>query len=150
MYRSARTSRGEATDNRSLLGAIGADVTFRRSVIDLVARQSAHAATHLYNFGWRSPLFDGAVGACHVLELPFVFGTFADPAFAAFSGADLHPDSAAELSERIQRAWVGFAANGEPGWPAFDTERRATQLFGPADAVVDDAFGDELRAWAKS
>ena len=29
--------------------------------------------THFYEFDWRSPMFDGELGAAHGMELPFVF-----------------------------------------------------------------------------
>ncbi|MFD2500724.1 carboxylesterase family protein [Rhizorhabdus histidinilytica] len=33
--------------------------------------------THMYEFDWRSPAFRGELGACHGLELPFMFDTLA-------------------------------------------------------------------------
>ena len=29
----------------------------------------------MYEFAWRSPQFGGRLGACHALEIPFVFDT---------------------------------------------------------------------------
>ena len=48
-----------------------------------VSRASAGGASHagsglstyVYLFGWESPYADGTLGACHGLEIPFVFGT---------------------------------------------------------------------------
>ena len=38
----------------------------------------AHArrqpATHAYLFTWESPALGGALGSCHALDVPFVFG----------------------------------------------------------------------------
>ncbi len=31
--------------------------------------------THVYEFDWRSPACGGELGACHGIELPFVFDT---------------------------------------------------------------------------
>ena len=44
------------------------------------ARRFAEAhrgRTWFYEFDWRSTAFDGELGACHGLELPFVFDTLA-------------------------------------------------------------------------
>ncbi|WP_220129779.1 carboxylesterase/lipase family protein [Sphingomonas chungangi] len=57
---------------------------FTEAMTDLVFRlparvfAAAHRGrTHFYEFGWRSPAFGGELGACHALELPFVFDTTA-------------------------------------------------------------------------
>ena len=87
----------------------------------------AHAGTgagrtFAYDFAWRSPAFGGRLGACHGLELPFVFGTL-----AAASGPDAmlgeRPPQA--VSDAMRAAWVAFAHSGDPGWPA-DTTHRIT------------------------
>ncbi len=50
---------------------------FTNAMTDLVFRlptrafAAAHRGrTHFYEFGWRSPLFNGQLGACHAIELP--------------------------------------------------------------------------------
>jgi para-nitrobenzyl esterase len=37
------------------------------------SHSSGGGANHAYEFAWRSPQFGGRLGACHALELPFVF-----------------------------------------------------------------------------
>jgi carboxylesterase type B len=34
-----------------------------------------HKITYMYEFAWRSPQFNGLLGACHGLEIAFVFDT---------------------------------------------------------------------------
>ena len=29
----------------------------------------------------------------------------------------------------MRAAWTAFAAHGDPGWPAYDTDQRLVQLF---------------------
>lgn len=65
-----------------------------------------------YRFDWRSPLFDGRLGACHGLELPFVFDNLA--VAQAFVG----PNAPRELAAEMNAAWVRFAETGDPGWEA--------------------------------
>jgi para-nitrobenzyl esterase len=94
----------------------------------------------------------GALGACHALEIPFVFGTLANPGVDKFAGSG--PD-ADKLSTQMMDAWLAFARTGDPNhdgasveWPAYDVDRRATMVFGP-DTHVEDAPYDEERAlWA--
>jgi para-nitrobenzyl esterase len=70
----------------------------------------------------------GALGACHGLDVPLVFGNLSSGQPALLIGET--PSAEAEaLSARIRTAWTAFAADGDPGWPADDTDRRLVQLF---------------------
>jgi para-nitrobenzyl esterase len=52
------------------------DELFRRPALQFAERRDrrGHAA-FVYQFDWPSPLADGPVGAAHMLDLPFTFGT---------------------------------------------------------------------------
>lgn len=56
-------------------------------------------------------------GACHCIELPFVFDTL-----QAFSGAPmlagLPPAHGQALARRTQQAWIAFIRGDAPDWPA--------------------------------
>ena len=67
---------------------------------------------YVYQFAWRSPQFDGRLGACHALEIPFVFDTLG-------KGTELlwGPDPPQPLADAMHAAWVAFASNADPGWP---------------------------------
>ncbi|MFD1936601.1 hypothetical protein ACFSKW_34525 [Nonomuraea mangrovi] len=51
-------------------------------------------------------------GACHCIELPFVFGDPAPWRQAPMLGGEM-PDA---LVAEVQRAWSGFVHHGDPGW----------------------------------
>jgi para-nitrobenzyl esterase len=81
----------------------------------------AHAGTgsgrtYMYDFAWRSSACGGRLGACHGLELPFVFGTL--PAAIGPEGM-LGDGAPEELSDLMREAWTAFARSGHPGWPAY-------------------------------
>ncbi|WP_421731240.1 carboxylesterase/lipase family protein [Brevundimonas sp.] len=86
------------------------------------AYASAHQGrTHFYEFGWRSPAFDNQLGACHALELPFVFDTLATGTGPrGFLGEN--PPQA--LADRVHKIWVDFARDGTAPWPEFDDKTR--------------------------
>lgn len=98
-------------------------VTLTRAMTDLVFRlparrfAAAHQGrTHVYEFGWRSPQFGGELGACHALELPFVFKTTdACVGPKGFVG----PNPPQDLAERVHRIWVDFARDGSLPWPEY-------------------------------
>lgn len=54
-------------------------------------------------------------GACHCIELPFVFDTV--DAYAAPMLAGLPEAQAARLTRRTQDAWIAFIRGDAPGWP---------------------------------
>ena len=55
-----------------LLAAIQGDWYFRIPPLRLAdAHAQSTAATCMYEFAWRSPAFDGRLGACHGLEVAF-------------------------------------------------------------------------------
>jgi para-nitrobenzyl esterase len=109
--------------------------------------ESHPARSYVYEFGWESPAYDGRLGACHGLELPFVFDRLDDPGARAFVGTD--PPH--ELAAAMGRAWAAFVVTGDPGWPAYTPDRRAVARFGsgtdPAAEVVDDPRGDLRVLW---
>jgi carboxylesterase type B len=97
----------------------------------------------VYEFAWRSPQFDGRLGACHGLEIGYVFDTVAHPENAPLTGGA----APQQLADTMHAAWVAFAKHGNPGWPRYDLARRATMRFDTTSAVVDDPRGDERALW---
>lgn len=99
----------------------------------LQAREAASARTHVYQLAWNPPTFGGRLGACHTLDVPFVFDTLADP-----WGRDLRGVNAPQwLADEMHGAWVSFVRTGDPGWPTYEPER-AVRRFDEAGGVVLD------------
>jgi para-nitrobenzyl esterase len=85
---------------------------------------AAGGRAFVYRFDWQSP--DPVLGACHCLELPFVFGTWRAWSDARLmAGAD--KTAVQKLSSEIMRRWAGFAAAGDPGFPPW--RRGATPIM---------------------
>lgn len=150
-YSMAREERGEAVTPRSLWVAIGTDLVFRVPSIQLATAQRHHQeATYVYLFTWETPAFGGYLGSCHALEIPFVFGSHRHPAISLFAGSGPEADA---LSAAMQSAWTAFARCGDPShdgigkWPTWDSDRRATMVFGPGGGVQDGPRHAELAVW---
>ena len=96
----------------------------------------------MYEFAWPSPQFDGRLGACHALEIPFVFDTLGN-------GTEplLGADPPQQLADTMHAAWVAFATSGGLGWPEYDLGRRATMRFDTTSEVVDDPNSAERAVW---
>jgi para-nitrobenzyl esterase len=125
VYRDARAARGEGVSPADLWYAIQTDVFFRVPALRTADRHAGYAPTFAYLFGWRSPALDGWLGACHVLEIPFVFGLQGTADLAGFTGSG--PDADA-LSDRMMSAWLAFARGEEP-WLRHDPGTRPTMVF---------------------
>lgn len=135
LYRSPTEVPGEA------LAAMLTDWFFRIPALRLA---EAHRGTsHVYEFAWRSPLYDGRLGACHALEIGFVFDTLSEEGVGP-----LYDDAPQELAAAMHRAWVDFATTGNPGWAPYEQSTRTTMSFGPERAVLEDPRSNERLAWA--
>jgi para-nitrobenzyl esterase len=110
---------------------------------------AAGAPTYAYRFDWAPPLVGGRVGACHGIEIPFVFGTLRAPWIRAVLGSTR---AARKLSYRMQDAWIQFARSGRPGhpqlpiWPEYGGDRSALVLG--ADCQLErDWLGRQRLFW---
>lgn len=108
---------GSGSPAGEVLVAALTDLVFRDGVRDLAEHHTGR--TFRYEFEWGSPLLDGSLGACHGLELPFVFG-----ALDALSGPRglLGENPPHELATELNGAWYRFATTGSPGWAEYTGE----------------------------
>lgn len=126
-----------------LLAAVMTDWYWRIPAVRLADAHAKNApATYMYEFAWRSPQFNGLLGACHGLEIPFVFDTLSN-------GTEplLGTNPPQRLAGTMHAAWVAFAISGSPGWPAYDLTQRATMRFDTASAVANDPLSTERALW---
>jgi len=150
-YRALRSERGAATTAPDLWSALESDRLMRAPAMRLAELQAAvQPAVYAYLFTWSSPFADGALGACHALDIPFVFGTLDEPRIAPFAGDG--PD-AQRLAYQMQDAWIAFARGGDPNhdglpnWPRYERTRRSTMLLGRECGVVDAPYEAERAFW---
>lgn len=124
--------------------AVHTDHAFRRPAQRLAALQADHGPAWAYWFTWASPIFGGWLGSFHGLEIPFVFDNLAAPNVELMTGAgELQP-----LADAMADAWVRFARDGDPGWPAYDPAgERITMRFDLPPEAVADPDADLRAAW---
>lgn len=126
-----------------LFAIIQTDWYWRIPAIRLAdAHAKGAASTYMYEFAWGSPQFDGRLGACHALEIAFVFDTLGN-------GAEplLGSEAPQQLADAMHAAWVAFASDGDCGWPKYDLSRRATMRFNTESEVVEDPRSAERALW---
>ncbi len=127
-----------------LLVAIVTDWFYRIPAIRLAeAHTKSPSATYMYEFAWRSPQFNGLLGASHALEIAFVFDTLDHEDNRPLLGTN--PPQ--QLADTMHAAWVAFATSGDPGWPQYDLDHRATMRFDTTSEVVNDPRSAERILW---
>jgi para-nitrobenzyl esterase len=139
-----RTSRPQAIPG-DLLGALITDWFFRVPAIRLAEAHARNGGSpYVYEFAWRSPLFNGRFGAAHAMEIGFVFDNLGREGAMTLAG-DAPPQA---LADAMHRAWVSFATNGAPGWSPYETRERAVMRFdATGGTVVMDPAASERQLW---
>jgi para-nitrobenzyl esterase len=145
---------GDAT-LAQVVSAAMTDTEFRVPACQLADRQSAHAEVFTYLFQWASDAWDGQLGSCHALEIPFVFDNLGQPGVAMLVGQS--PPGA--LAQAMADAWVRFA-QGEPpdvtdgdgrrSWVPHDGVDRPTMVFDARSRMERDPLGDERSIWMQA
>jgi para-nitrobenzyl esterase len=138
-----RTDAPAATPGE-LLVKVSTDWFFRIPAVRLAeARAGGPGRTFMYEFAWPSAQFGGRLGACHALEIGFVFDALGTEGVEALAG----PSAPQELADAMHAAWVAFARTGDPGWPAYDAATRPVQVFGGLSGVVPDPRPEQRGLW---
>jgi para-nitrobenzyl esterase len=146
LYREARP--GAA--NREVWSAILTDHVFRMPALRLAEAQLPHAPVAMYRFDYPSTAFGGLAGACHAIDVPFVFDTVDVPAIDMLLGGI--DDGTRRLARRCADAWTTTARTGRPAhddleWPQYDLDRRATCILHREPTVEDDPEGAIRAFW---
>jgi para-nitrobenzyl esterase len=110
------------------------------------------ALVWMYRFDWISPALGEQLGACHGLEMPFVWNSLDNPLARLLLGDASAPLQ--QLSNRIHAAWATFIRTGAPNtaafadWPPYDLTHRTTMLLNDVSQKVDDPQAEILPLWS--
>jgi len=131
--------------------AFQSDRLFHDPAMQLAEAHATHQAqTFAYLFEWTPPFMTTRLGACHGLDLPFVFGTLRDPWLRTWLDTSGRAQS---LCDHIQDAWLAFARNGSPAhdhlpdWPAYSRESRAIMSLSTDCRLREDPHERARACW---
>jgi para-nitrobenzyl esterase len=79
------------------------------------------------------------------MELSFVFDALDEPEAAAMLGGSAPQRLATEMHE----VWVRFAKTGDPGWPRYTADQRASMRFDTVSSLTYDDRADERSLWPR-
>ena len=137
-YRAAYPGAGP----EELYELVYSDSLFRMPSLHLA---QAHAAgggrTFLYELCYSA----GALGACHSLDVPLVFGTTRE--LGQFLLGDPPAASAVELGNLMRAEWTAFAKTGDPGWPPYSPGRRLTRVYDAPPSVAPYPEEASMHVW---
>lgn len=137
MYRNGRKSAGEAMTEAL------SDLVFRWPARAFAAAHKGR--TWVYEFGWRSTAFNGELGACHAVEIPFVFDTLST---GAGPRGFLGENPSQEVADYTHRVWVDFARDGSLPWSQYSAQdRQVHELAARATRVESDADFPIAKSW---
>ncbi|MEV7414455.1 carboxylesterase family protein [Streptomyces sp. NPDC089919] len=122
----ARAAASPGTGAGEVVGRLLTDHLLRDPLRRLAAAPARTAPAHVYSFGWPSGI--PGLGACHALELGFVFDTLGMPTADSLSG----PGAPQPLADAMHTAWVAYATTGEPGWTPWHRAPAAHTFTYPA------------------
>ena len=123
-----------------VLSAIITDWFYRIPALRVAEK---HGNTHVYEFSWGSPTYNNLLGACHGIELGFVFDNLNNPGFSNMLGNQ--PPQ--QLATTVHKAWVDFATHGNPGWDTYDPNNRVSMQFDIVSQITVDDRADERSIW---
>ena len=113
------------------------DQRFHMPDVALADARAQHSAdVWMARFAWPSPALDGRLGACHAIEIPFLFSGGGN--LGGMTDDDGPPRA---LADAIQDAWAAFARDGDPAtaslppWPRYEPEHRFVMEFADQCAV---------------
>lgn len=121
-----RAAHGDLSD-AELFTVMMSDGAFRMASAHLAtAHVQGGGSAFRYELTWASPIYGGALGACHGLDIPLVLGTIDD---APLYLGENPPPSAHHLSSQMRSAWRRFASTGDPGWAHTSETDWPTRIF---------------------
>jgi para-nitrobenzyl esterase len=104
--------------------------SWRGQVEEAEARAQAGVPAFVYQLDFED--------AKHTDDIGFAFGTTPDASPAQRA-----------MSDRMIDAFVRFARTGDPGWPAYELDRRATMIFDTVSRVESDPRRWERELFAR-
>jgi para-nitrobenzyl esterase len=139
-----RANRPDASHG-DILAAVVSDWFFGIPPIRVAEARGAAgtAGTWVYRFDHPNPDTNHGFGACHGVEIPFVFDTI--------TREDVHPrigDTPSQaVATTMHRVWTAFVTDGTPGWAPYSTGERTTALLTDQIEEVNDPVRDERSLW---
>ena len=110
-----------------IVAAVDTDTHFKLHMWNMLkSRPAVLTNTWSYMFTWASPIYDGALGASHGIDLPFIFNNTSIPRVHIYTSDD--PTNGV-LGAEMSRDLLNLGQKGDPNWQPYDHSERAIKIF---------------------
>lgn len=118
------------------------EVMFRLPAVKQ-AQEHAKNGGKAYMYYWTHPSAIPFRGACHAVELAYVFGNHDESIYTGERADE-------ELSHTVMELWTSFAKTGKPSapgidWEEYTTEKRATLVIEKNPHMENDVLGEQRK-----
>jgi para-nitrobenzyl esterase len=124
------------------------DWLFRMPSLHLAQTHAVSGGTSfLYELTCAAPA-SPALGACHALDVPLVFGVVAEGITGFIVGAS-PPPSFTELGDFMRSEWAAFVRDGTPGWQPYTAALRLTRVYDVASSLETYPEERSMHLWER-
>jgi len=117
-----------------IVAAVDTDTHFRLHMWNMLkSRPTELTNTWSYMFTWASPLYDGALGASHGIDIPFIFNNTSLPRVHIYTSDD---PANGVLGAEMSRDLLNLGLKGDPNWQPYDQTKRATKIFNMPSSIA--------------
>ncbi len=128
-----------------IVAAYDSDSNFRKHAWNLLNSREGNACpSWSYWFTWPSPTFDGLLGSCHALDIPFFFAN------EGIAGAEViigSGETQKMLSSVAASMLAQFAYHGRQDWPPYNTRDRPTYVLDQDCRLVQQPDDELYNYW---
>ncbi len=147
----AQVARSTYERNRSgyslseLGAALATDLRFRSHAWNIANRRSANSRpTWMYWFTYASTAFDGKLGSCHALDIPFAFDNLAQKAVDILTGT---ADDRQDVASVYSAALLHLAHHHSADWDLYESSERWTLQIDTHSAVKSELDAELYALW---
>jgi len=130
-----------------MVAAFQTDENFRAPAWELCeTRSKGNSLSWMYWFTWCTPVFDGAFGSCHGLDLPFMFDNIKASNVELFTGDNPNRQ---QIADHLSTEVLAFAKSGEVSWPKYEMQNRSTFKIDLETELLTDPEPELRELWTK-
>ena len=117
-----------------IIAAVDSDTHFKLHMWNMLKSRPAELTnTWSYMFTWASPLYDGALGASHGMDIPFIFNNTSLPRVHIYTSDE---PSIGVLGTEMSTDLLNLGLLGNPKWQPYDQTKRAIKIFNMPSSIA--------------
>ena len=117
-----------------IIAAVDSDTHFKLHMWNMLKSRPVELTnTWSYMFTWASPLYDGALGASHGMDIPFIFNNTSLPRVHIYTSDE---PSNGVLGTEMSTDLLNLGLLGNPKWQPYDQTKRAIKIFNMPSSIA--------------